>query len=89
MKIKRNAIVDLAKLRRSVIHGLPCDFVKFVKSELAVRGENGELKEGKGQAIYITECRKARPNLRKRIWMIIAKIDDLKESYLVAEEEER
>ena len=48
MKIKRNAIVDLAKLRRSIIHGLPCDFVKFVKSELAVRGENGELKEGKG-----------------------------------------
>ena len=72
-----------------MIHGLPCNFVKFVKSELPVHGDNGEIKEGKGQSIYITECRKDRPNLRKQIWMIISKIDDLKEAYLVEAEEKR
>jgi len=47
------------------------------------------VKAGRGQAIYVTECRKEKPNIRKQIWMIISKIDDLKEAYLVEAEEKR
>jgi len=87
--LKKSEMLLLVFLRRSIIHGLPCNFVKFVKTELPVRGEHGQLKKGKGQDIYVTECRKERPNIRKSIWMIICKIDDLKESYLVEAEEQR
>ena len=88
LKEIRNAIVDPHKMRISIIQGLPCNFVKFKKAELKIHGDNGVAKK-KGQDIYVTECRKDRPNLRKEVWMINSKIDDLKEAYLVEEEEKR
>ena len=41
-----------------MIKGLDCNFVEFIPSELKVRGENGEIKEGKGQDIFITKVNK-------------------------------
>jgi len=66
-------------MRRTVIKGIPCHQVKFIKTCLEATNEGGTNKE-----IFITEVDPACTNLRRDIWMMVTRLDHLK-SEMVSE----
>ena len=70
---------DEEKMRRTVIKGIPCHQVKFIKTCLESTNEGGHNKE-----IFITEVDPSCSNLRRDIWMMVTKLDNLK-SEMVSE----
>jgi|TARA_B110001450_G_C17593946_1_gene470052 hypothetical protein len=64
---------DEEKMRRTVIKGIPCQQVKFIKTCLESTNEGGHNRE-----IFITEVDESCSNLRRDIWMMVTKLDTLK-----------
>jgi hypothetical protein len=72
----RDSLFDMARLRRTVIKGLPCKFTEFKKKILPAKAK-GTVDEEVFQTVG-PEAGQKYINVRAKVWNIICRLDETK-----------
>ena len=74
----RDSYYDESKLRRNIIRGLPCNFLQFKEVEIPNQLGSQVFESQYAFVAMPPTLKNPRKNLRREIWMILCKIEDIK-----------